>query len=654
VFAARRHPGTKAAALGALLVLGSSGGSADVSAAATATQARVPAFAANRVLAGFHAGVSREKQLSVEAAVGARELSVIGAGTHVLQVPSGRVLSTVAALDRHAAVRYAEPDWLLAADQTPNDPGFGNQWALFNTGQTIDIDENTSITGTPGADIKATAAWDVTTGTAWDPATAPSAPVVGVIDTGLYYNHPDLAGNVWSDPLPFNFHFTYTDSSGVKRTDTVCPAGSHGWDAIRHICDPYDPAYPPTHGSSVAGIIGARGNNGLGVAGVNWRVSLMGVRWDQNSCLCGYTSQTIEAIDYAVQAKQAWDASGGTQGANVRVLSNSYGCCYPVSTSTGKLPYDAALLDEVRKAGTTNILFVASAGNSNYDINPAYRSHAHYPCSFDDAGTFGTYDATTGAFKPDTTEQSRGPATNVICVASSDYYDQKAGVSNWGTEIVQLAAPGSSIYTTDATGSYRFSGGTSSATPHVSGVAALVLSQHPTMGVLALKQALVGTYANETPQFDPVTGSLVAGTGCECGYQGGAAVDQVPSLQGLLSTGGGRLDACRALDNANQLLGLAGVCLPGKPRNVSAAPAPNGRAIIVSWSAPTSGGLVTGYRVYRGTGSGRELLYKELGNVLTFKDTSVTSGVTYYYKVSARHSDADGPLSDSEGVATAR
>ena len=463
-------------------------------------------------------------------------------------------MATVAALKRDAAVRYAEPDWMLAADQIPNDPGFSNEWGFYNTGQTIDVDENTSISGTPGADIKATAAWNVTTGTAWDPATNPSAPVVGVVDSGVYYNHPDLAPNMWSDPLPFDFKYSYTDSSGAPHTDTTCPTGSYGWDSIRHLCDPYDPAAVPWHGTMVSGIIGAKGNNASGVAGVNWSVRIMGLRWDKNPCLCGYTSQTIEAIEYGVQAKRIWDngdsAAGiapHTAGANVRVLSNSYGCCYPVSTSTGKLPYDPALLDEVRKAGDANILFVASGGNSSYNIDPPNYSHGHYPCSFDNANTFGSYDATTGSFTPDTYEQSLGPAKNVICVASSDYNDQRSSFSNWGPHTIQLAAPGTNIYSTNQVGSYSFGSGTSFSTPFVSGVAALLLSLQPDLDAVALKHALVGTYAQESTPY----------TGCPCGYQGGGAVDQLSAFSGLLSTGGGRLDACAAIPGCGSDFALA-------------------------------------------------------------------------------------------------
>ena len=596
-------------------------------AASQPTPLSLPGFAPDHVLVGFTPGTPKSVEHSIEALVGARERATIGAETHLLKVAPGRALSTVKALKQHSSVRYAEPDWMLAADTIPNDPGFANEWALYNTGQTIDVDENTSFSGTSGADVKAPPAWDVSTGS--------SSIVVGVVDTGIDYNHADLAPNIWADPAPFNFHYTYTDSNGVVHSNTTCPAGSHGWDAIRHVCDPYDPANPGSHGTRVAGIIGARGNNGLGIAGINWTTRIIGLRWDQNSCLCGYTSQAIEAIDYAVQAKQAWDASGGIQGANIRVLSNSWGCCYPVSTSTGELPYDPALLDEVRKGGRADILFVASAGNKSRSIDPPNYQNAHYLCDFDNAKAFGTYDATTGTFTPDTYEQSLGPARNVICVASSNYDDQLSSFSNFGPQTVQIAAPGSSIDSTTPNSTYGFGSGTSFATPYVSGAAALVLSQHPTWDVLMLKQRLVGSYSEEATPY----------TGCQCGFTGGGAVDQLSSLSGRLSTGGGRLNLCKALDG----------CLPGAPTMLSAAVVTKGSrvSIVVSWSAPTNGGTPSGYRIYRGTSSGAETFLASVGNTTSYKDTAVTRGTTYYYKVSAVNYGGEGARSPNEVSATA-
>ncbi len=225
---------------------------------------RMPDFAPDHVLVGYEAGTPRTVERSIEASIGARESGLVGADTHFLQVAPGRVLSAVEALKHEAGVRYAEPDWVLAADQIPNDPGLGNQWGLLNTGQTIGVNQGTTISGTPGADIKATAAWDVTTGKAWDPITSPAAPVVGVVDTGVYYNHPDLAPNMWADPLPFDFKYTYTDSGGTLHTDTTCPQGSHGWDSITPPLRPVRPCIAP-----LARFDGQRSHRGEGRQ-LNW------------------------------------------------------------------------------------------------------------------------------------------------------------------------------------------------------------------------------------------------------------------------------------------------------------------------------------------------------------------------------------------------
>jgi hypothetical protein len=148
--------------------------------------ARVPDFAPDHVLVGFDAGtprtierLTRSVHRRARADTGRRRVRIC------FNPRLGVWLSTVEALRQHADVRYAEPDWVLSADQIPNDQGLGNQWDLLNTGQTIGVNQDTTISGAPGADIKATAAWDVTTGTAWDPVTNPAAPVVGVVDTGL-------------------------------------------------------------------------------------------------------------------------------------------------------------------------------------------------------------------------------------------------------------------------------------------------------------------------------------------------------------------------------------------------------------------------------------------------------------------------------------
>ena len=331
-------------------------------------------------------------------------------------------------LRQRAYVQYVEPDYLVRANATPNDPSFALLWGLRNTGQSI-----LGVPGTPGNDIGAVAAWDISTGSA--------SVVVGVIDTGVDYNHQDLQANVWSAPAPFTVTI-----GGVPLN---CPAGSHGYNAIVNSCDPLDDV---DHGTHVSGSIGARGNNTLGVAGVNWTTSIMGLKF-LGSNGTGFTSDAIEAIEFAIQAKAIFGAA-----ANVRVLSNSWG-------GTG---FSQALLDEINKANGVNMLFVASAGNNgtSNDFTPTY------PASYN--------------------------AANIVSVAAIDNRDQLATFSNYGASSVHLGAPGVSILSTIRNNAYAYFNGTSMAAPHVSGAAALVLSACGSLSTASLKQLLL---ANVIPTF---------------------------------------------------------------------------------------------------------------------------------------------------------
>jgi hypothetical protein len=203
-----------------------------------------------------------------------------------------------------------------------------------------------------------------------------------------------------------------------------CPAGTHGVDALGSDCDPQDEHY---HGTHVAGTIGAVGNNGVGVVGIDWNVSLMALRF-LDSKGNGNVGDAIAAIDFAVKAKQA--------GVNMRVLNNSWG-------GSG---FSQALLDEIQKAGANDILFVDAAGNSgdNLDVSPSY------PASY--------------------------VAPNELTVAATDASDQLATFSSYGSGSVDLAAPGVEIYST-VPGGYTFLSGTSMAAPQVSGAAALLLAR---------------------------------------------------------------------------------------------------------------------------------------------------------------------------------
>jgi subtilisin family serine protease len=333
-------------------------------------------------------------------------------GLYLLHSRSGNVAALLSILRSIPAIAYAEPDYIVKSTATPNDASFTQQWSLLNIGM-------------PGADIGATRAWDVSTGS--------TANVVGVVDTGIDYTHPDLAANVWSAPSSF----TVTLSWG----QLTCPAGSHGYNAIARSCDPRD---DNQHGTHVSGTIGAAGNNGLGVAGVNWTTRIMGLKFLSSSG-SGSTSDAIDAIEFALQAKTAF---GG--GANVRVLSNSWG-------GAGA---SQALLDEINKANTRDVLFVVAAGNSaqNDDLAP------FYPASFN--------------------------AANLISVAATTNTDTLASFSNYGSGSVHLGAPGVNIVSTLPGAAYGYMSGTSMATPHVSGAAMLVLAKCG-LTTSALKTALL-------------------------------------------------------------------------------------------------------------------------------------------------------------------
>ncbi|HEX7139016.1 MAG TPA: FG-GAP-like repeat-containing protein, partial [Vicinamibacterales bacterium] len=341
-----------------------------------------------------------------------------------------------AVLAHNPHVVYAEPNYVVNVVTSPNDPFYTNLWGLNNTGQYV------NGYGYAGSDIGAEAAWSVTTGSA--------SIVVGVVDTGIDYNHTDLAANVWSNP-------------GGKG-NVICAAGTHGFNAITGTCDPMDDNY---HGTHVSGTIGAVGNNGAGVVGVNWTTSIMGLKF-LNSSGSGTTAGAIAAIDFAVQAK--------IDGVNVRVLSNSW----------GGGSYSKALLDEINKAGENDILFVAAAGNdsANNDFAP------HYPANY---GT-----------------------PNLISVAATDNRDLLAYFSDWGPTTVHLAAPGVNVYSTAPGNSYQYLSGTSMATPHVSGTAALILANSPSFTTAQVKSTILNN------------------------------VDVLPNLTGNLITGG-RLNAARAL-----------------------------------------------------------------------------------------------------------
>lgn len=267
---------------------------------------------------------------------------------------------------------------------------------------------------------------------AWDQTTGSEAIVVGVIDTGVDDEHEDLARNIWINQGEFG---EGREANGIDDDDNGFVDDFMGWDFLNEDNDPFD---DNDHGTHVSGTIGAVGNNELGVVGVNWTVSIMPLKFlDADGS--GATDDAIEAIIYGVNM-------------GAKVLSNSWGG-----------GFSQALQDAVEFANDRGVLFVAAAGNesTNNDALPTY------PASF--------------------------AAENVISVAATTSGDNLSGFSNFGEETVDLGAPGSDILSTLANDRYGFFSGTSMATPHVSGAAALVIAQFPNISMRHLKIRLLGS-----------------------------------------------------------------------------------------------------------------------------------------------------------------
>jgi subtilisin family serine protease len=311
----------------------------------------------------------------------------------------------------------------------PNDPLLGEQWALVNTGQRGGRDK---------ADIDALGAWARTHGS--------DRVVVAVLDSGVDYTHSDLVNNMWLRP---DTVAPYVDAD-LGEIDDV-----HGFNAVENNGDPMD---DNGHGTHCAGIVGAEGNNDEGIAGVNWKVEIMPLKF-MSAGGFGTTKDAIEAINYVIARKKA--------GVNVRVISASWG-------STRK---SRALEDVIRKAGEEGILFVAASGNSsaNTDRRP------HYPSSYN--------------------------LPNVVSVAALTRRDELAGFSNYGAKSVHVAAPGAEIMSTWLNGAYEEHSGTSMATPVVSGIAALVLSTDEKLSVQELKARLL----ESVDKLDSLKGKTVSG-----------------------------------------------------------------------------------------------------------------------------------------------
>lgn len=332
------------------------------------------------------------------------------------------------ALQQAAAVTkgVSESDFIGHACNTPNDLNFsGYPGSLrknnFNT--TADLDNQPS-------NIDAIKAWSLRD-------FAPSI-IVAVVDTGIRYTHEDLAANMWHNPAP-------SEAGDI-----------YGWNAYGNNGDPND-GYG--HGTHCAGIIGAVGDNGIGISGVAWKVQLMACRWlDDNAS--GVESDAIVALDYA-------------RNHGAKILN----CSWWLFSSQ-------ALFDALDRTRTAGMVVVVSAGNFTFNNDDFLNQDAKvYPagCQLD----------------------------NIVSVAATDWTDQLASFSSYGSQTVHLAAPGVNIYSTynSSDSSYTCMSGTSMAAPHVAGALALMMQQSPNLSY----QELISILLNSTDKLPVLAGKTISG-----------------------------------------------------------------------------------------------------------------------------------------------
>lgn len=385
-------------------------------------------YVTNRVIVRFNSIVSRKTAANIIATSGGRisqHFSILP-DMCVVDLPPGQsVEEALKVYNGSSKILYAEPDYQWKASATiPDDTQFDELWGMYNTGQEG---------GTSGSDISAPDAWDIITGR--------SNIIVAVIDSGVDYTHEDLADNMWINPNEIPANGIDDDTNGY--IDDI-----YGYDFVNDDADPID---DHDHGTHCAGILGAVGNNGVGVAGVCWDMQIIALKF-LNPYGIGSTAGAIASIEYAVR-----------EGA--RVINGSW----------GGNTYSQALKDAIDATETYDIIYIAAAGNTDVDND----TEPHYPSSYD--------------------------LENIIAVMSTDQNDERSTFSCWGSTTVDIAAPGTDILSCVRDG-YEKHSGTSMATPHVSGACAQLLALNPMLTGADVKNILLSTVDVPATPLECVTG----------------------------------------------------------------------------------------------------------------------------------------------------
>lgn len=433
-------------------------------------------YRSGQVLVQFKPGIGASERQAVRRLLGAKrrnrlaleKLPAASAETpgkgalELIELP--RRLSMTAALARlrrDPRVEFAEPNWVNRFEALVNDEYVlaGWTWNLYGN--------NTSPASLYGSQVSES--W-------MQGYTGSREIVIGIIDEGVEVDHPDLAANIWTNP--------YDPPDGLDNDGNGYIDDVHGWDAFHGDNTVYDGGPAGTvdrHGTHVAGIIGAKGGNRIGIAGINWNVTLIPCKIGEGD---SSTASAIECLDYLTDLKKR-------HGLNIVATNNSWG-------GGG---YSSALLAAINRAGDAGILFVTSAGNGSADNDATAYYPANYTCT---NSVLRDYDC-------------------ILTVASMNSMGTLSSFSNYGASSVDIAAPGTSIYSTVPPGQYDTMNGTSMAAPHVTGTIALYAArkQDPATG--------------QIPQAGIIRQAILDGAAHNANFNGKIASTRQLDVDGALS-----------------------------------------------------------------------------------------------------------------------